>query len=89
LNPVTFLKTLRRLRRSHGKGVSHLTPAQLVRRWNGEYTIGTLANWRVHKDNARLGPSFVRVSGRVLYPIAGVELFESQMLALIVEGKRG
>lgn len=88
MNPSEFLQTLRALRRRHGKraGVT-LTPAELVTRWNGAYTLGTLRNWRT-KANGRRGPAFVRVSRCVVYPIAGVELFEAQMLSLIEEGKR-
>jgi hypothetical protein len=40
------------------------TAAQLVQRWNGVVTTGTLANWR----SKHVGPAFVKLRGRILYP---------------------
>lgn len=89
MNAAEFLKTLRTLRRRHGKQAGvNLTPVQLTQRWRGAYSERTLANWRAEKGTGRRGPAFARVAGRVVYPIDGVELFEEQMLSLIAEGKR-
>jgi hypothetical protein len=48
----------------------HFTADQLVERWNGIVVKGTLCNWRSGKN--KKGPPFVKIGGRVLYPIAGV-----------------
>lgn len=50
-----------------------LTPAQVVARWNGAVTTGTLANWRSKKE----GPAFQKFGSRVRYPLAAVEAYES------------
>lgn len=49
-----------------------LTPQQLVARWSRAVTTGTLANWR----SQRVGPTFTKLRGRVLYPLAAVEEWE-------------
>lgn len=53
-----------------------LTAEQVVKRWGGVVTAGTLANWRCKK----VGPAFVKLRGRVLYPLAQVEAWESANL---------
>lgn len=50
-----------------------LTPGQLVARWNGALTVGTLANWR----SKGTGPTFAKLGGRVLYPVAQVTEWEN------------
>ena len=52
--------------------MSYLSVADMVARYKGTITKGTLANWRVN----RKGPSFVKLGGRVLYPVADVEKWE-------------
>jgi len=89
MNPAAYLKTLRTLRRRHGKAGTrgaNLTAPQVVARWNGAYTVGTLANWRAKKQSR--GPAFIKVAKSILYPIEAVELFEAQMLSIIGEGVR-
>lgn len=49
-----------------------ITPGQLAQRWKGVVTTGTLANWR----SKGVGPSFTKLRGRVLYPLASVVDFE-------------
>jgi hypothetical protein len=47
-----------------------LTSKELSSRWR--LSDQTLANWRY----ARKGPPFIRVGGRVLYPVDGVHSYE-------------
>lgn len=49
-----------------------LTSKELSERWR--LSGQTLANWRA----ARTGPSFIRISNRVRYPIAAIIAFEQQ-----------
>lgn len=49
-----------------------LSPAQLVQRWGGNYSTGTLANWRVQKK----GPPFQKLGMKVLYPLDLLEQWE-------------
>ena len=57
--------------------VEHLTPEELVERWSGRITEGTLANWRSQNK----GPKYVFLGG-VLYPIKEIEKYESQNLTV-------
>lgn len=49
-----------------------LTPAQVVARWGGAVTTGTLANWR----SRQVGPAFQKFGSRVRYTLAAVEAYE-------------
>jgi hypothetical protein len=49
-----------------------LTPQALAERWQNTITLVTLATWRSRK----LGPRYVKIGGRVLYPLEGVEEWE-------------
>lgn len=51
-----------------------LTPQELAQRWCGAVTTGTLANWRCKG----VGPDFMKLRGRVLYPSAKVEAWEAE-----------
>lgn len=51
----------------------YLTPSQLVTRWNGAVTTGTLSNWR----SQQRGPTFVKFGRSVRYPIAAVMEYEA------------
>jgi hypothetical protein len=51
---------------------TELTPGELVARWEGRRTLGTLKNWR-HRG---LGPPFRLVDHRVFYALADVEAWE-------------
>jgi hypothetical protein len=59
---------------SNNKQPRFLTPAQLVERWEGAVTTGTLANWRSQEPPR--GPSFQKFGSRVRYPIEAVEKYE-------------
>lgn len=55
-----------------------LTPAQVVERWNGAVTTGTLANWRSKSTTAApVGPAFQKFGSRVRYPLAAIEAYEA------------
>jgi hypothetical protein len=49
-----------------------LTPQALAERWQGQISLVTLATWRSRK----LGPRYIKIGGRVLYPLDGVEEWE-------------
>lgn len=55
-----------------GNNPGYLTAAELVERWRGQVNVETLASWRSRGN----GPRFVKIGGRVLYPIADVEEYE-------------
>ena len=50
----------------------YLTQAELMERWRGQIQGATLNTWRSRK----LGPPYVKIGGRVLYPLRAVEEFE-------------
>lgn len=52
----------------------YLKPDELVARWGGAISRETLANWRAQGR----GPGFVKLGGRVVYPLARVEEYEQQ-----------
>lgn len=56
------------------KQSTYLTPQELVQRWNGAVTTGTLANWR----NKNKGPAYTKFGSRVRYPVSSVEVYEQQ-----------
>jgi len=52
----------------------YLTAAELIERWRRQVSASTLANWR----SERKGPPFVKIGGRILYPLADVIAYEAQ-----------
>lgn len=54
----------------------YLTPAQLILRWDGAVTTGTLANWRSKGE----GPAYSKFGSRVRYPIAKIIAWEEKNL---------
>ena len=54
----------------------HLTPQQLANRWH--VSEKTLERWR----NKGTGPVFLKVVGRVLYPVQQVEALEAKRIRL-------
>lgn len=54
------------------KNSIYLTPQELVQRWNGAVTTGTLANWR----NQGKGPDYMKFGSRVRYSIISVVEYE-------------
>ncbi|MGO4521158.1 helix-turn-helix transcriptional regulator [Dyella sp. 2RAF44] len=81
MNAAAFLETLRALSRSKGKagrqGVRNLTPSEVRQRWKGAYSAGTLSNWR----SSGIGPPYIKLGGRVLYPLKALQEFEAGKLA--------
>jgi len=51
-----------------------LTPDEVVERYRGRLSTGTLANWRVK----HVGPDFVKIGKAVLYPLAALEAWDAQ-----------
>lgn len=51
-----------------------LTPQDLVKRWAGAVTVGTLANWRAQGT----GPAFTKIGARVRYALEAVVKYEQQ-----------
>ncbi len=49
-----------------------LTPAELTNRWREQITLATLSTWRSRKQ----GPLYIKIGGRVLYPLTAVEEYE-------------
>lgn len=54
----------------------YITPDQLVERWAGQITRDTLANWR----SQTIGPPYVKVGNRILYPLDEVIKWEQQRM---------
>ncbi|WP_366932651.1 helix-turn-helix domain-containing protein [Sphingopyxis sp.] len=55
-----------------------LLEGELARRWRVH--IGTLQRWRYRGT----GPKYVKVGGRILYPITALEIYEAQHLTTVV-----
>jgi hypothetical protein len=55
----------------------YLTPKELAERWRNIVTLSTLDNWRSSQNR---GPRFVKIGGRVLYPLVEVEAYEKRNL---------
>lgn len=51
-----------------------LTPDELVERWKGSVTTGTLANWRVSSH----GPPYKKIGSSIRYSLNEVILWESK-----------
>lgn len=56
------------------KPLANLTPQQVVERWDGAITVGTLANWRAKGK----GPTFIKFGVWVRYPIVELEKWEAE-----------
>lgn len=52
----------------------YLTADDLIERWGRVITRGTLANWR----SKRVGPPFVKLGTRVVYPVEALTDWEKQ-----------
>lgn len=55
----------------------YLTPKELAERWRNIVTLSTLDNWRSSQNR---GPRFVKIGGRVLYPLHEVVAYETRNL---------
>lgn len=54
-----------------------LTPAELTDRYKGRVTQRTLANWR----STGQGPRFIKVGGRVMYPVDSIAEWETKRMS--------
>ena len=54
------------------RDASDLTIAELISRWRGGVSRGTLANWR----SSGVGPRWKKIGATILYPLAEVEAYE-------------
>ncbi|CAJ0682357.1 hypothetical protein R77591_01800 [Ralstonia mannitolilytica] len=55
-----------------------LSAEELVERWRGAVTLGTLANWRAKGR----GPAYMKLGAKVRYPLAQVEAWEAANMKL-------
>lgn len=55
---------------NHDAAQVMIPPDALAERW--DTSRGRLANWR----SLGIGPAFVKIGARVLYPLAAIEAFE-------------
>lgn len=44
---------------------AYRTPAEVVERYRGQISQGTLRNWR----SMRIGPSYLKIGKAILYPV--------------------
>jgi hypothetical protein len=58
-----------------------LTSEELSRRWN--CAEKTLSNWRISKK--RVGPSYIKIRGQVVYELSDVKDYEQKHKILIKE----
>jgi hypothetical protein len=56
----------------------YLSAAEVVQRWGGAVTTGTLANWRTQGK----GPPFVKLGSKVRYPVAPLEAWEAEHMVV-------
>lgn len=54
----------------------YITPDELIARWRGQVTKGTLANWR----SKGTGPAYIKAGKAVLYPLDTLETYEAAQL---------
>lgn len=57
--------------------IKFLTPADVVARYSGQISAGTLANWRCQGT----GPKFIKIGGKVFYPANELETWENARTA--------
>jgi predicted DNA-binding transcriptional regulator AlpA len=64
----------------------YLTPKELAARWRNIVSLSTLDNWRSSQSR---GPRYVKIGGRVLYPLAEVEAYEQRNLRGLPNNNQG
>lgn len=52
----------------------YLTAEEVVERYRGAVTVGTLDNWRA----MRIGPAYIKVGKAVLYPVEELDAWDRQ-----------
>ena len=54
----------------------YLTPEEVVIRYRGEMSVGTLRNWR----SMRIGPPYIKFGRSILYPVYALDEWDRQNL---------
>lgn len=57
---------------------AYLTLEEVVARYRGQISEGTLRNWRA----MRIGPSFIKIGKAVLYPVAELDRWDKSNLVV-------
>lgn len=60
-----------------------LTPDEVVLRYRGEVSLGTLRNWR----SSGRGPGFAKVGRSVLYPLTSLEAWERERTSPVASNR--
>ncbi|WP_136616217.1 MULTISPECIES: helix-turn-helix domain-containing protein [Mesorhizobium] len=56
----------------------YLTPEEVVARYRGRLSEGTLRNWRC----MRIGPSFLKIGKAILYPSSELDRWDKSILVV-------
>lgn len=59
-------------------GPIYLTLAEVIERYRGQVSEGTLRNWR----SMRIGPSFLKIGKAVLYPVEELDRWDRRNLVV-------
>jgi hypothetical protein len=62
----------------------YLTAEEVVERYRGAVSIGTLRNWRA----IRVGPTFVKIGKAILYPVDELNAWERRNMVSCRAGGR-
>jgi hypothetical protein len=62
----------------HVSSPAYLTLEEVVARYRGQVSKGTLRNWRA----MRIGPSFIKIGKAVLYPVTELERWDKSNLVV-------
>ena len=57
---------------------AYLTLEEVVARYRGQVSEGTLRNWRA----MRIGPSFIKIGKAVLYPVTELERWDKSNIVV-------
>ena len=57
---------------------NYLTPEEVIARYRGQLTEGTLRNWRC----MRIGPSFLKIGKAILYPSSELDRWDKSILVV-------
>lgn len=61
-----------------------LTPEEVIERYRGGISVGTLRNWRA----MRIGPTFVKIGKAVLYPVDELDAWDEKNTVTCRASKR-
>ncbi|WP_258599234.1 helix-turn-helix domain-containing protein [Mesorhizobium sp. AR07] len=57
---------------------NYLTPEEVIARYRGQLSEGTLRNWRY----MRIGPSFLKIGKAILYPSSELDRWDRSILVV-------